>query len=55
MTLQGGTFLYVATVLQPVSHSSPSTQDMPRVARVLLIVIGLFIPFVLSSFLGHGH
>ncbi|EAU85968.2 hypothetical protein CC1G_02991 [Coprinopsis cinerea okayama7 len=57
LLLSGGTFLYVATVLQPVSHHSSGggTPELPRVSRVLLIVIGLFIPILLSSFLGHGH
>jgi len=54
LLFSGGTFLYVATVLQPVSSQSVA-QELSRRSRVFLIVIGLFIPFVLSSVLGHGH
>ncbi|KAG6916323.1 hypothetical protein DXG01_007373 [Tephrocybe rancida] len=57
LLVSGGTFLYVATVLQPVSdHRGTSTSgDMKPISRVFLITIGMFIPFVLSMLLGHGH
>ncbi|TFK24992.1 Zinc/iron permease [Coprinopsis marcescibilis] len=55
LLLSGGSFLYVATVLQPVSHHSSGNGDLPRLSRVLLIMLGLFIPFALSALLGHGH
>jgi zinc transporter 9 len=52
---QGGTFLYVATVLQPVSHHSAAAADINPLTRVLHITAGIFIPYGLSTFLGHGH
>ncbi|TFK40772.1 Zinc/iron permease [Crucibulum laeve] len=56
LLVSGGTFLYVATVLQPVSsHAGPATDEMRPAARVLFISIGIFIPFILSALLGHGH
>ncbi|KAF8895470.1 Zinc/iron permease [Infundibulicybe gibba] len=57
LLVSGGTFLYVATVLQPVSHHSEVTgaREMLPSVRVLLIVTGMFIPFMLSALLGHGH
>ncbi|KAF8195585.1 hypothetical protein BJ912DRAFT_957476 [Pholiota molesta] len=54
LLISGGTFLYVATVLQPVSSHGPSS-DMRATSRVLLITIGMFIPLLLSSLFGHGH
>lgn len=53
LLFSAGTFLYVATVLQPVSQDS--SLDLQKASRVLLIVIGLVIPFILSMTLGHGH
>lgn len=50
--LQGGTFLYVATVLQPVSSESSNTGDVGNITRVSLIVLGIFVPFTLSVVLG---
>jgi len=56
LLVSGGTFLYVATVLQPVSHHSESSADELRPpVRVLLISLGMFFPFFLSSLFGHGH
>ncbi|KAH6912673.1 Zinc/iron permease [Coprinopsis sp. MPI-PUGE-AT-0042] len=55
LLFSAGTFLYVATVLQPVSHHSSAAPDLRKVSRVLLIVTGLVIPFILSALLGHGH
>ena len=57
LSSQGGTFLYVATVLQPVSHhlEVPSAGDMRPLTRVVFISLGMFTPFLLSTFLGHGH
>lgn len=55
---QGGTFLYVATVLQPVSHHSsvtPLPEDMTKLTRAALMVMGMFLPFVIGALLGHGH
>ncbi|KAG6841691.1 hypothetical protein C0991_007961, partial [Blastosporella zonata] len=57
LLVSGGTFLYVATVLQPVSdhHGASSPAEMRPIARVLHISFGMFIPFLLSMLLGHGH
>jgi len=61
LLISGGTFLYVATVLQPVSHASethsvPSEdKEMSKLTRALLMVIGMFLPFVVGTLLGHGH
>jgi len=50
----GGTFLYVATVLQTASyHAAPA--DITRMGRTLYIVAGIVLPFVLSAILGHHH
>ncbi|KAF8336774.1 Zinc/iron permease [Amanita rubescens] len=50
----GGTFLYVATVLQTASyHAAPA--DITRMGRVLYILAGIVLPFVLSAILGHHH
>ncbi|KZW03366.1 Zinc/iron permease [Exidia glandulosa HHB12029] len=53
----GGSFLYVATVLQPVSpsHGSSSADEITRPMRILLIVAGMFTPLILSSAIEHGH
>ncbi|KIY71531.1 Zinc/iron permease [Cylindrobasidium torrendii FP15055 ss-10] len=53
LLLSGGTFLYVATVLQPVSGDE--AQDMKPMTRVALIVAGMAVPFTMASLLGHGH
>ena len=53
LLFSAGTFLYVATVLQPVSQDS--SLDLKKASRVLLIVVGLVIPFILNMTLGHGH
>jgi solute carrier family 39 (zinc transporter), member 9 len=50
---QGGSFLYVATVLQPVSSSEGELIKKPL--RVLLIVMGIFAPYFIGGFFGHGH
>jgi len=55
LLISGGTFLYIATVLQPVSSHAPLAGDMKRASRVLFITIGMFIPLLLSSLFGHGH
>ncbi|KAK0449234.1 Zinc/iron permease [Armillaria borealis] len=57
LLISGGTFLYVATVLQPVSdHSgSENASEIHKVMRVTLIIFGMLVPFTLSSLLGHGH
>ncbi|KAF9468625.1 Zinc/iron permease [Collybia nuda] len=57
LLISGGTFLYVATVLQSVSgHSNSSgSGEMRAATRVLFISIGMFVPFLLSTFFGHDH
>ena len=50
---QGGTFLYVATVLQPVSHARQNGTNSH--SQVILMVIGMFLPFAVGGLLGHGH
>jgi solute carrier family 39 (zinc transporter), member 9 len=51
---QGGTFLYVATVLQPVKHHSPVPGEMRASTRVFIIILGMFIPLVFRLF-HHTH
>ncbi|KAK0201674.1 Zinc/iron permease [Desarmillaria ectypa] len=57
LLISGGTFLYVATVLQPVSdHSgSENASEIHKTMRVILVIFGMLVPFTLSSLLGHGH
>ncbi|KAJ4482313.1 Zinc/iron permease [Lentinula aciculospora] len=53
LLLSGGTFLNVATL---VSHrSEANTSEMSERTRLFLTVLGIFLPFFLSSLLGHGH
>jgi len=54
LLVSGGTFLYVATVLQPVSDPNAAGEVRPA-TRVLFIALGMFVPFVMSAVLGHGH
>jgi len=61
LLLSGGTFLYVATVIQDVgAHShdygeSLPAEEMSKLQRVSLIVGGIFLPFMFGTLLGHGH
>ncbi|GLB38237.1 putative ZIP Zinc transporter [Lyophyllum shimeji] len=57
LLFSGGTFLYVATVLQPVSEHSGShvSGELRPGRRVLYISLGMFVPFLLSALLGHRH
>ncbi|THH16860.1 hypothetical protein EW146_g3831 [Bondarzewia mesenterica] len=60
LLVSGGSFLYVATVLQPVSHHSPSgstasADEVGKKARTLILMVGMFIPYVIGSLLEHGH
>ncbi|KAJ7928102.1 Zinc/iron permease [Mycena leptocephala] len=50
LLVSGGTFLYVATVLQDVSHSSDdsSAGDMAPPVRVSLIAAGMMLPYIIS-------
>ncbi|KAL6297942.1 ZIP zinc transporter-domain-containing protein [Sparassis latifolia] len=53
LLVSGGTFLYVATVVQPVRGSS--ADGLGTKTRTLLIVLGMVIPFAVGAVLGHGH
>lgn len=69
LAFSGGTFLYVATVLQPVrnedgassqqsGHAHPGEDEMQSLGpktRILLIILGIFLPVMVSSMFGHGH
>jgi hypothetical protein len=52
---QGGSFLYIATVLQPVSDHADASPDTDYKQRVVLIIVGMFIPVAIASIIGHGH
>ncbi|KAF8171945.1 Zinc/iron permease [Mycena galopus ATCC 62051] len=53
LLVSGGTFLYVATVLQTVSHSEddPSPGDLSPTVRVSLIATGMILPYMISHLL----
>ena len=67
LAFSGGTFLYVATVLQPVreetsagaEQGSPMVENtkMGKIVRLSLIVAGVFTPLSMSLAIGHqnGH
>ncbi|KAI5981135.1 Zinc/iron permease [Pisolithus albus] len=60
LLFSGGTFLYVATVLQHtgadrVPDAPPSTGGINKVARSVILVVGMFFPLVVSQLIGHGH
>ncbi|KAF8262282.1 Zinc/iron permease [Lactarius quietus] len=55
LLVSAGSFLYVATVLQPVSRDHSSTGGVGTRTRVFLLVLGIFTPFMLGSLLEHGH
>lgn len=50
--VQGGTFLYVATVLQPGKAAS---EELGEKVRMVLVVCGIFIPVLIGVFVGHEH
>jgi len=54
LLVSGGTFLYVATVLQPVKHHSPVPGEMRATTRVFIIILGMFTPLVFRLF-HHAH
>ncbi|KAF7346591.1 Beta-lactamase class penicillin binding protein [Mycena sanguinolenta] len=53
LLVSGGTFLYVATVLQTVSHpeDDPNAGDMSPSVRVSLIATGMILPYMISYLL----
>jgi len=55
LLISAGSFLYVATVLQPVSHDYSSSEEVGTKARILLLVLGMFTPFVLGTLVDHGY
>lgn len=63
LAFSGGTFLYVATVLQPVrsdgGHHGHVGEDeihqLGRFSRTALIVLGMLIPIWVTIIVGHGH
>lgn len=61
MLISGGSFLYVATLIQPVgAHShdfvdDSSTEEIPKLHRLSLLIAGIFLPFLIGSIFGHGH
>ena len=67
LAFSGGTFVYVATVLQPVREETPvgaeegspmiENTKMGKIMRLFLIVAGMFTPLTMSLAVGHqnGH
>jgi len=62
LLISGGTFLYVATVLQPLSHSEDASHgsalpsaNLGEKTRALLVISGMFIPFLIGIVVGHDH
>ncbi|KAG2112298.1 Zinc/iron permease [Suillus discolor] len=57
LLFSGGTFLYVATVVKSPSEATlSSTQEtITKTSRTLLLLLGMFFPFIISAMLGHGH
>ena len=51
---QAGSFLYVATVLQPLSRDHLSADGVGMKMRVFLLVFGIFTPFFLGNLIDHG-
>lgn len=63
LAFSGGTFLYVATVLQPVKkdggHHGHVGEDeihqLGKFTRSILIILGMLIPIWVTMVVGHGH
>ncbi|KAI5831180.1 Zinc/iron permease [Schizophyllum commune Tattone D] len=55
LLFSGGTFLYVATVLQPVTQEQSADGGPAGVTRVLVIAAGMFTPWVIGHIIGHEH
>ncbi|KAH7099038.1 Zinc/iron permease [Auriculariales sp. MPI-PUGE-AT-0066] len=56
----GGSFLYVATVLQPVSphsgaHSSSAAEELSKFMRLTLVIAGMLTPIFVTSLVGHDE
>jgi len=58
LLISGGTFLYVATVLQPTGHAGgggSSSTEMNEKLRASLVILGMFLPFTLGLLVEHDH
>jgi len=55
LLVSAGSFLYVATVLKPVSRDHSATGGVGTRTRIFLLVLGIFTPFMLGSLLDHEH
>ncbi|KAI0049466.1 Zip-domain-containing protein [Auriscalpium vulgare] len=56
LLISAGSFLYVATVLQPATHKTPArSEDISSHMRTLLVTVGIFIPTAMSILLEHNH
>ncbi|KAG6377122.1 Zinc/iron permease [Boletus reticuloceps] len=57
LLFSGGTFLYVASVMQPVSgHASESpASEIGKTVRIVLLVGGMFFPLLASQIVVHEH
>ncbi|KXN81780.1 Zinc transporter ZIP9 [Leucoagaricus sp. SymC.cos] len=55
LLISGGTFLYVATVLQPVSQRQSEAQEVKPKTRLMMAVAGTITPLFLGSLIGHEH
>ncbi|KAI9512392.1 Zinc/iron permease [Russula earlei] len=55
LLVSAGSFLYVATVLQPISLNRSSSDGVGTKTRILLLVLGIVTPFVLGTLLDHSH
>ncbi|KAI0300306.1 Zinc/iron permease [Russula brevipes] len=53
LLISAGSFLYVAAVLQPVSHDRSTSEGVGTKTRILLIIIGIFTPFLLGTLIDH--
>ncbi|KIP09702.1 hypothetical protein PHLGIDRAFT_18557, partial [Phlebiopsis gigantea 11061_1 CR5-6] len=52
MLISGGTFLYVATVLQPGKSAS---EELDEKTRMAFVVCGIFTPVIIGALVGHDH
>ncbi|KAF8442885.1 Zinc/iron permease [Boletus edulis BED1] len=57
LLFSGGTFLYVASVMQPVSdHASESpASEIGKTVRIVLLVGGMFFPLLAGQIVVHKH
>lgn len=52
LCFQGGTFLYVATVLQPGKHAA---EELDEKTRMAITIGGIAIPVLIAALVGHEH